>query len=345
MILSFYDKDFKAIANNTALVIDKKNYSLIKRPIELNTFSCVCETFTEDVQPTFLIVKDDIGRNIIYSALAGVPQITTAKKTNITGTDLKAILSSDVILQYGNYTEDNTIGDVFGYVFNQWNTQVNQGTFSCKIIYKDNANNIKLTTVLPTAEMAIYNALEEIQSYLKAYDLYIDTNLDLQQKQIIFTIGKTMLDSDVVKIKTWEYNVLNFGKWIADINETQGYYNNNGTFTAGTKWILTSNNEITNDVTKRDIYPIKRQIYENTESLLEAEKDAIIGLLDSRYNENLEISVMDFEPTFSTSFDVSIKKNNIPIFYKRLPCGELRYNYNGLYEVQIGFRYTGVDFI
>ena len=31
--------------------------------------------------------------------------------------------------------------------------------------------------------------------------------------------------------------------------------------------------------------------------------------------------------------------------YKSLPCGELRYNANGLYEVQIGFRYTGVNFI
>jgi hypothetical protein len=34
---------------------------------------------------------------------------------------------------------------------------------------------------------------------------------------------------------------------------------------------------------------------------------------------------------------------NVP--YKSLPCGELRYNSSGLYEIQIGFRYVGVDFI
>ena len=52
MIISFYNKDFVGLQNNASLLIDKNSYRLIKRPIELNDFSCICEAFTEDIQPT-----------------------------------------------------------------------------------------------------------------------------------------------------------------------------------------------------------------------------------------------------------------------------------------------------
>lgn len=342
MILTFYDKDLNKIANNTALIIDRKNFKLIKRPIELNDFSCVCESFTEDVNPTFLAVYDDIGRNLIYSALAGVPEITLDNKTQITASDLKILFNSDVILNYGEYTENNTIKDLFDYLFNQWKEQVNQGSFAVNLEYLDNIENIKLTSLLPTNEIAVYNVLDEISTYLSAYNLYIDSDINFKTKIITFKIGEMLSQTKVEQIRTWEYGLKNYGKFVADINEIQGYYNDGTTLISGSKWILTSNNEITTDLSKRDIYPIKRRVKINTESLLNAEKDALIELLNSRYNENLEISSYGLQPTFSNSFDIFIKKNNIKQFYKRLPLGELRYNYDGLYEIQIGLRYLGL---
>lgn len=345
MIIAFLDKNFKPIANNASLAIDKKNFNLIKRPIELNDFNCVCEAFTADFQPTFLLVKDDIGREVFYSCLAGVPEITKDNKTQITGTDLKALLSSDVILNYGTYTMTNTTGDVLNYIFKQWATQVNQNTINYGVIYKDDADKVNLSSYIPAGEQQVYSAYEEIKLVLQAYDLYIDTEIDLSLKKVNFIIGKTM-SAETIQIKVWEYNLKNFGKWIADVNETQAYYNNNGSWTQSQlKWILTSDNKITNDTTKRDIYPIKRKVYVSTESLIEAEKEAVASILQSRYQDNIEIPTIDFKPSFSSVFKVFIKKNNKPVEYKTLPCGELRYDYHGLYEVQIGYRYTGVDFI
>ena len=397
MIISFYDREFKPLLNNASLLIDKNSYHLVKRPIELNDFSCVCEPFTEDIQPTFIVVKDDKGdnKNLVYSALAGVPILNKDNKTEINATDLKTLFSSDIITTFISFT---TVGEVINHIFDNWNTQVNQGSINCELVYEDYADLIKLDTLQSTSSYGIYNALEEMQAFLNAYNLYLDSSIDLKNKKVIFTIGKTMTNPQ--NIKLWEYGIKNYGKWVADVNETQGYlgYEGSSSWSAGIKWILTSDNAITINESERDIYPIKRRVVRSTSDLAEANKQALIELLNARYNENLELTMNDESVGFKTCFNVYVKDNfitkpnvyyygkndldftmpigllpeaneviamkrfygiillnnieyivkesdieNVP--YKKLPCGELRYNSSGLYEIQIGFRYVGVDFI
>lgn len=359
MIISFYDKDFNALQDNASLVIDSNSYSLIKRPIEINDLSCTCEAFTENIQPTFIVIKDDVGR-YIYGSLAGIPILNADNKTEINGTDLKTLLSSDVLLTYSYGL--TTVGQVINYIFNQWAEQVNQGTISYVLEYLDNVNNIELTDLSPATNQEVsitnvYNALDELSEYLKYYDLYIDTKLDLQSKKVVFYIGKVLKENRIQNIKLWEYGVRNYGKWIADVNETQGYLvdkDANVWLPAEYKWILTSKNEITIDISKRDIYPIKRRVFTSDESREQASKDALAELLNSRYNENIEIPVNDILADFETTFNIYVKKGDK--LYKSLPCGELRYNSssystkNGVlvakpYKIQIGYRYVGVDFI
>lgn len=348
MIISFYDREFNPLFNNASLLIDKDSFELVKRPIELNDFSCVCEAFTEDIQPTFLVVKNDRGnsKDLVYSALAGVPILTAENKTQINATDLKAIFSSDVIIEYGNYAN---ISQVINKIFTEWNTQVNRNSISCRIKFDDNAGAVAITDFKPSTEKQVYNALDEITSYLEYYKLYIDSNIDLIKKEVVFTIGKLMQNDK--NIKLWEYGIRNYGKWVADINEVQGYYiNENGVWSTlkdenqnDIVWILTKDNEITNDTSLRDIYPVKRRVYTSNESVEQATKDALTDLLASRFNENLELPTNDTSINFKTKFNIYLKRGGE--LYKSLPCGELRYDYNGLNEIQIGFRYVGVDFI
>ena len=349
MIISFYDREFKPLQNNASLVIDKDSYMLIKRPIELNTFTCVCEAFTENIQPTFLVVKDDIGKNVLYSSLAGIPILNKQNKTEITATDLKSIFSSDVIMQYSTYAN---VGGILTYLFNVWNTQVNKNSFNCEVVYLDGADEVKTDELhlQPSTDKAVYNVLDELQAYLKSYDLYIDSEVDLVGKKLIFYIGKTMQRE--VNIKLWEYGIRNYGKWIASVNETQGY---SETWQEGIKWILTSQNQITIDENNRDIYPIKKKVIV-AKTIDEANKEALIALLDARYNEDLEISSTTLNVDFRSKFNIYIKRGDLQP-YKSLPCGELRYNHDSYshdkerklvskpYRIQIGYRYTGVDFI
>lgn len=380
MIASFYDKNFKGLQNNASLVISKDSYSLIKRPVEMNTLSCVCEPFTENIQPTFLVIQDNKG-GYVYGCLAGIPLLNENNQTEINGTDLKSMLSSDVILDTtaNSYT---TVNDYITYLFNQWKEQVNQNSFNVELVFNGNVGTINLTDLKPALEEKdIYNAYDELAQYLKYYDLYIEGSVDLINKKVIFTIGRTMFRP--LRIRLWEYGIKNYGKWVADTNEAQGYYNNNGAWQEGYRWVLRSNNTIftlttvselpqnatqgqyfynTSDAkyyaydtennqwqvvdNPRDIYPIKRKVIVNTESLEKANEESLTELLNSLYNENIDLNADDIlqaNANFETKFAIYLKQGSGK--YKDLPCGELQYDATGLIKVQIGYRYSGVDFI
>lgn len=67
MIISFYDREFQGLKNNASLTVDNASYKLVRRAIDLDDFQCNCEAFREDINPTFVIVKNDRG-NYVYGA-------------------------------------------------------------------------------------------------------------------------------------------------------------------------------------------------------------------------------------------------------------------------------------
>ena len=50
MIISFYDKNFKGLQNNAALVVDSSSFSLVRRAVDCDDLRCRCEAFTENIQ-------------------------------------------------------------------------------------------------------------------------------------------------------------------------------------------------------------------------------------------------------------------------------------------------------
>lgn len=345
MIVSFYDRNFKGLQDNASLVIDSNSYSLIRRGVELDELKCTCEPFVESIQPTFLVVKNDKG-NYVYGCLAGIPALTNDNNTSITGTDLKTMLKSDVLLDFT--TARFTVNQILDYVFEEWLLQVNQGSFDCQLQYNDNVGTVNLTNLTHSGEKGKYDAWTDIFSpFLKYYGLYMTTSLDLINKKVIFIIGKSMYRDK--NIKLWEHGIYDYGKWIADINECQGYVLNNGNYTAGYKWILTSQNAITTNTGLRDIYPVKRKIIlketddsaKITQLLNEANTEALELLCDSMYNEDITLS--NIQADFETKFNIYVRRGEG--LYKSLPCGELHYDASGLKKVQIGYRFTGLQFL
>ena len=167
MIISFFDKDFKGLQDNASLVIDNQSYSLIRRGVELDELKCTCEPFTEDIQPTFLVVMDNRGR-YVYSCLAGIPELTQERKTVITGTDLKSMFKSDVLLDYKS-TTITSVNGLLRYTFDTWNVQVNQGSFDCELVFKqyDGEDWTVDFDYLRHTDKAIYNAWEDICTVLE----------------------------------------------------------------------------------------------------------------------------------------------------------------------------------
>ncbi len=343
MYITFYDKAFAGLQSNAALVIDSKSYKLVKRSVDTDSLTCMCEGFTEDIQPTFLVVKDSRGR-YVYGALAGIPELTKDNKTKVTATDIKMLFNSDVILDFdGTLT---TVEDVLDYVFAEWNTQVNQASFTVALAYTTEFT-VALGDLEPVVTKARYNAWEIIKNYLRYYNLYITSSLDLANKKVIFTVGKAM-QADY-NIKLWELGVKDYGKWMAALNETQGYVNVDGTWSAGTRWVLRSNNSITTNTALRDIYPIKRSIVvkeataeDAAEKLTEANMEALEKLTESMFNESIELPMRE-GVSFETKFNVYARRGGG--LYKSLPMGEMHYDANGLVRIQIGYRFQGLEFI
>ena len=346
MIISFYDKDFAGLQNNASLVVDNKSYSLIRRGVDMDELKCTCEPFTENIQPTFMVVKNDRG-NYVYGCLAGIPELTTERQTVINGTDLKSMLKSDVFLTFPAYTEVNQI---FDFVFAQWNTQVNQGSFSVELEYNSNVGTIYIDNLTHASQTGIYDAWDDIFApYLKYYGLFMTVRIDLVTKKVIFTIGKSMYRD--LNIKLWEHGLYDYGKFVANTNETQGIIlrQDTGAYTYGTRWILRSNNTITTNTALRDIYPIKRKLVlkeaadssKVAQATNEANTEALEELCKSMFGENIELS--GIQADFETRFNVYPRRGEG--LYKSLPCGELHYDASGLNKVQIGYRFTGLQFI
>lgn len=355
MIVSFYDKDFKGTKNNASLVVDNASYSLTRRAVDLDDLKCTCEAFTEDMQPTFVVVKNDRG-NYVYGALAGVPQLTEDNQTKITASDLKTMLKADVLLDLSKTFSD--VNAFLGDVFSKWNEQVTQGSFACELVFNGNVGTVAFDFLKPSAETwAVYDAWEDIFApYLKYYGLFMTSELDLVAKKVVFRIGLSMHRN--VTIKLWEWGVYDYGKWVADVNETQGYVLNTATkeLTAGKKWIMTSQSAITDDASHRDIYPIKRRVMlketsdeSEVEALkTEADAEALKELVGSMFQENIEIKGLlprDQDPIVSMESRFNVVVHRGEAVYKSLPCGELQYDASGLKKVQIGFRTTGITFI
>lgn len=346
MILSFYGRDFTGLQNNASLVVDNNSYSLVRRGVEMDELKCSCEPFTENIQPTFLVVKNDLG-NYVYSCLAGIPELTTERKTVINGTDLKSMFKSDVLITFGAY---DTVNEIFDMVFATWNSQVNQGGFSAELEYNENVGTVWVGQLTHAGQTGIYNAWDDIFApYLKYYGLYMTARIDLVAKKVIFSIGSSMYRD--LNIKLWEHGIYDYGKWVASLNETRGIVKrqDTGAYTYGTRWILRSNNSITTNTALRDIYPVRRRLIlkeakdstDQSAKLNEANTEALETLCGSMFNENIELP--SIQADFETKFNIYTVRGGA--LYKSLPCGELHYNGSGLTKVQVGYRFTGLQFI
>lgn len=203
----------------------------------------------------------------------------------------------------------------------------------------------------PEKEIKVIDAWEDLfVPYLKFYNLYMTSDIDIVGKKIIFRVGKSMAKN--LNIRLWEFGIYDYGKWVADVNEAQGVVliTSSGQQYVGAKWILTSQNAITTNPQNRDIYPIKRRIVlkeaeditELLEMLNEASKEALKALCDSLFNENVELPGVTAD--FETKFSIYVRRGD-KTPYKELPCGELHYNASGLIKAQAGYRFTGLQFI
>lgn len=344
MILTFYDKNFKPISNNTSLNISE--FSLTRNAVDFDDFTCVSQGFKEDVNPTFVIMKDDRGR-YKYGAFAGIPQLDEKGETKLQASDLKTLFNNEIYAKFTSYT---TIGAYLDNLLNTFENQCIKGSFNVQFIYEEVAD-ILLSGLIPESDKYnVYKVWEDcIVPYLKYYDMYLESKIDLREKKIIFYFKKC--DTIERTIRLWERGIKNYGKYIADINECVAAVNIDGKILE-TTYILLSNNTITNNLELRDIYPIKRRYFiqettesEKDEALKKVKQEALKTLVESRFNESITIELDGSDDFKYLEFNLSFLLYSARgVLYKKLPLGSIKEDDKGRTKIVIGYKPSSIVF-
>lgn len=339
MIITFYDKNLVALPDSASLNVGR--WSLKRKAVDFDDFSATSEAFIEDINPTFVILKDDVGR-YKYGAFAGIPQLTSENQTEVQGSDLKTLFNNKVLIKFNTYS---TVKEMFEHLFSEFSTQVIQNEFSISFDLTE-IEDVSIGLLVPESEK--YQVVDVwgdvLEKYLKFYDLYIDSKIDLRTKTIIFRVDKT--NKYRKPLRLYEFGINNYGKWIASVNESLAVVNYNGELYESSKYILTSNNEITNDLSLRDLYPIKNNIVlKETEDstkiqelLTEGIQECLTSLINARYNESIELDATKtvFENEyFDSTLEIYAKRNE---FYKNLPVGEIIEDETGAKKIILGYK-------
>lgn len=344
MFITFYDKDFKALQNNASLNVG--SYTIKRRAVDFDDFTCISEPFIEDVNPTFVVFSDDRGR-YSYGAFAGIPTLDKNNQTSLQASDLKTVFNNEIVISFSTFTY---LKDYFSKVLTEFINQVEPG-FNIEF-EQSRISDIIMTDLLPPSEFKVYSIWEELLlPYLKYYDCYMESRLDKANKKVIFTIGK--INARTVALRLWEFGIKNFGKAVVSVNETVGVVKLNEGLHYTSNYILRADNTITLEKENRDLYPVKKKIYYKEiddetkllETLAEVRVEALKGLVEARYLERLEINpnkIESFEnASFSTQFALYTEKGK---FYKNLPLGEIIESDKGDKKLVIGYKPSNIEF-
>lgn len=329
MIITFYDKEFIAVKDNSSLNVG--SWSLTKKAVDYDSFTATCQKFNESINPTFVVMQDDYGQ-YVYGAFSGVPMINSKEQTEITASDLKTILNNEVVLSLGSYS---TVKDLLEYVLNNFKAQCVDEALAVEFNL-DNIADIEMDGVfVPDVELGKYNAWDIVSTYITYYDIFMESKLDLVNKKIVFDFYPLQEAQDTINLET--LNIRNYGKHIAPTNTARVIEidSDAGTLTYGREYVLLADNTITNDTSLRDLYPIKVKIFST-------DLDAVVELANSRYSESIEINSVSVRDAL-LGFKYKVYER-AGVFYKDLPAGEIMTNSSGQSTIKLGYKSDDILF-
>jgi hypothetical protein len=320
MILNFYDKNFTPLKNNASLVVE--SVKLLRNAAEFDIFSVVAAAHDASINPVFVTLEDDEG-GYIYGALAGVPQITSENKTQLNASDLRTLMVGDVVL---DFTDKNfgLLKDYLDYLFNVAKEDILQDLYAVDI-NTDDISTVAFKPEMLRQEKYVADLWTTFKEALTYHECFIDSKLDLSLKKVVLSVKRTYVRD--IPIVLSDYGVKNVEKKLAPVNEVQAY--SEDLSAKNPPWILLSDNTITQDLTKRDMLPVKRKIF--TGDITTAEVEAILELSKHKYQEVISIpylsgndNVFYFDATV-TIYERHIYNNDgvNTTGYKRLPIGAI----------------------
>lgn len=331
MIITFYDKDFNALADNSSLNIELP-YTLVRRAYDLNEFSCTCEPISLDIEPMFATMKNNDGTRY-YDMLRPIIKKDSEGQSTVIARDLYGIFNTECVIDMT--VKKSTVKEYLQYIFDSWKAWDKSG-------FENVSLNLDLVTtsaeLIKPMEKSVYNVKDLFSKAMAYYDLFIDSEIDMRNKTLKFKIAPNNLNT--LRIRLEDFGIEDFAKYEPNINTAIAM---NEDFTIRHNWFLLQNGAITTNSTLRNIFPTSAKIFTN-EDVNEADFEAVMELAENRYQETIEINIVkDYDRLKDISFDTNFEIYYNGLKYKILPLGEIEEDGTRNRILRIGFK--PVDFI
>lgn len=325
MFISFYDKNFNTVDNNSSLAIE--SYDLARRSYDLNTFSCTCEPIDLTVEPMFAVIRDNKGKRY-YDCLQPLYKRDKSGKGTVEARDLKAVFNTEAII---DFTQSQlTVKALLDYIFTAWKNSANSGFANVEFI-TDSISDVGGEVYQPT-EKNVYNVLDLFGQLMAYYELYFEGEIDIKTKTLIFTVRKSK--ETTVKIKLEEYGITDFDKSYPETNMIVAATDD---FSATKKWFLLQSGEITDNEALQDLFPTSGKVI-TAETIDEANVEAVLELAENRNQENIEITVTPNDRNYNIDFNTSVVVYYMGKLYKTLPIGEISEDEGTEKKITLGYK-------
>lgn len=340
MYFVLYDRFLKSIGETYIL----ESWSRTQRAVDLDSLKIVGAQIPFSADPFIVVINDRQGK-IMFSGLASTPVINDkTKKTSITLKDYCTLWNSDIMLNQSEF-KGTKISEYFNFVLSEWLSQVDIG-FSTVKWTVDEISDVDISNTQDNVSTQNVNVYEHLSGLINYYNLYTECVLNLDAKTLTYRFHKGGLNPVSVRLKDFGVNVIE--KSFGDYNRVTIY---NHKYQKNQQWALTLDNNVVKLPSDKElVYPAKNKNFiadEPDEDLTEAAAinaavyDAVIGLSDNRYQENIDLDAQRYKSLLDlTSIDFSyrVAVYTDEGYYKDLPVGEIVTDSKGKHIIRLGHR-------
>ena len=249
------------------------------------------------------------------------------------------LFNTEVILDWGIF-DGTSLSQYIDFILWNWKTQTGVGDIF--IWDSTDLTELALDEDIPlgsSKESVLVSSL--IFDALKYYDIFCETKVDLYKRSVTFLFKRS-------KRNTVSLRLSDFG--VQDIEKSFGEYNRacilRPDFTKFSEWALTDDNQVVLLPSQKiTLYPPKKRNFvakdEKVDSINDATYDAVMGLANNRYQENIDIDAQQYKSIIDlTSLDFSWM---VTAYFedgqvRELPVGEIETNSKGKHIIRLGHR-------
>lgn len=346
MFYSLYDRNLNSIGKTYTL----ESWSRTRRSVDFDNATIVGEQIPYWVEPFFVDISDEHGRQI-FSGLASTPQIDEKnKKTTISLKDYITLFNSDIVVDWGDIpSEGLRLSEYLDYILTKWKEQIFSG-FSAVFWDLSDLENVYWDKDITLGEgKESVSAQVLIQDALNLYNLYKSSRLDVSAKSLTFYFGRQGRHETQIKLR--DFGVDTVEKSFGEYNRVSVY---DSSLTLHHRWALTQNNtimKISNPGDERSsdlVYPAKNRNFvarqpddslTQDQAIYDALYDALMGLANNRYQESITLDVQKAKSLVdlsSVGFDYTVTVYAENGLYRNLPVGSISEDSAGKHSIVLG---------